>query len=42
MNETLVKVVMIVLLSALFPLIGFYLDWRANKRRFQSKDNAKS
>lgn len=41
MNETIIKVVMIVLLSALFPLVGFYLDWRANKKRFQTKDTSK-
>jgi hypothetical protein len=42
MNETLVKVIMIVLLSTLFPMVGFYLDWRANKKRFQTKDSHKA
>jgi hypothetical protein len=35
-----VKILAIVTLSALFPLVGFYLDWRANKRRYQTKSKA--
>ena len=35
MSETILKVIMIVLLSTLFPLVGYYLDYKARKKKFK-------
>ncbi|MFT5617861.1 MAG: hypothetical protein ACI85I_001087 [Arenicella sp.] len=35
MSETLLKVILIVLLSILFPLVGYYLDYRAKKKKYK-------
>lgn len=40
MNPIVVKIIMIVLLSAMFPMVGFYLDYRARRKKFESKDKA--
>jgi len=35
MSDQLIKVIMIVALSALFPMVGYLLDIKAKKKRFK-------
>ena len=42
MSDTAVKIIMLVLASALFPMVGYLLDIKAKRKKFKKKNNSEA